>query len=53
MSWDIRHIGCGGVLGLEKEVQRLCAKGWELVSVVHDGSGFHAFLKRPRKVTEE
>ena len=49
-NWDIQYLHSDKPHALVEEIQSLCGvSGWELVSVFHDGSQYHAFLKKPKK----
>lgn len=47
MDWETTYIHSDNAQALSGEIASLCNEsGWELVSVVHDGTRFHAFFKK-------
>ncbi len=47
MDWKTTYIKSEKAVDLAGKIGMLCdGNGWELVSVVHDGTLFHAFLKK-------
>ncbi len=49
MDWKTTYIHSDKALDLAGKISNLCnGSGWELVSVVHDVTLFHAFLKKQK-----